>query len=72
MTVNISRTTSPQRKVPFHAEIVLPDGVDAPWARDLALLWNPAEFAERRCDARVAASSRSLFRMNCLMPVSWR
>ncbi|CAM3595385.1 Ti-type conjugative transfer relaxase TraA [Agrobacterium radiobacter] len=37
-----------------HAEIVLPDGVDAPWALDRASLWNAAEFAERRCDARVA------------------
>ncbi|CUX64855.1 MULTISPECIES: Ti-type conjugative transfer relaxase TraA [Agrobacterium] len=37
-----------------HAEIILPDGVDAPWALDRSSLWNAAEFAERRCDARVA------------------
>ncbi|MFS8125519.1 Ti-type conjugative transfer relaxase TraA, partial [Rhizobium sp. BR 250] len=37
-----------------HSEIILPDGVDAPWALDRASLWNAAEFAERRCDARVA------------------
>ncbi len=42
------------KKGVVHAEIVLPDGLDAPWARDRALLWNAAEFAERRCDARVA------------------
>lgn len=42
------------KKGVVHAEIVLPDGIDAPWARDRALLWNAAEFAERRCDARVA------------------
>ncbi len=41
------------KKGVVHAEIVLPDGLDAPWARDRALLWNAAEFAERRCDARV-------------------
>lgn len=38
----------------LHTEIILPDGVDAPWALDRASLWNAAEFAERRCDARVA------------------
>lgn len=37
-----------------HTEIILPDGVEAPWALDRASLWNAAEFAERRCDARVA------------------
>jgi Ti-type conjugative transfer relaxase TraA len=37
-----------------HAEIVLPDGVEAGWARDRARLWNAAEFAEKRKDARVA------------------
>ena len=37
-----------------HTEIILPDGVDAPWALDRSGLWNAAEFAERRCDARVA------------------
>ncbi|MDQ4404952.1 Ti-type conjugative transfer relaxase TraA [Rhizobium sp. AN63] len=42
------------KKGVVHAEIILPDGVDAPWARDRASLWNTAEFAERRCDARVA------------------
>lgn len=42
------------KKGVVHAEIILPDGVDAPWALDRSGLWNAAEFAERRCDARVA------------------
>lgn len=37
-----------------HTEIVLPDGVDAEWAQDRSTLWNAAEFAENRKDARVA------------------
>jgi len=37
-----------------HAEIVLPDGVEADWARDRSRLWNAAEKAENRKDARVA------------------
>ncbi len=37
-----------------HAEIVLPDGVDAAWARDRSALWNAAEHCEKRKDARVA------------------
>ncbi|BCH68447.1 Ti-type conjugative transfer relaxase TraA (plasmid) [Agrobacterium vitis] len=37
-----------------HAEIVLPEGVSADWAKDRAALWNAAEFAETRKDARVA------------------
>lgn len=37
-----------------HTEIVLPDGVDAEWAQDRSTLWNAAEFAEARKDARVA------------------
>ncbi|OWV96145.1 Ti-type conjugative transfer relaxase TraA [Rhizobium sp. R693] len=37
-----------------HAEIVLPVGVDAMWARDRSALWNAAERAEKRSDARVA------------------
>lgn len=43
-----------------HAEIVLPEpgagtiGVSADWARDRSTLWNVAEFAEKRKDARVA------------------
>ena len=37
-----------------HAEIVLPEGVHAEWARDRSDLWNAAEFAEKRKDARVA------------------
>lgn len=37
-----------------HAEIVLPDGSDAEWARDRSALWNAAEKAEVRKDARVA------------------
>ncbi|MBW8301352.1 MAG: Ti-type conjugative transfer relaxase TraA, partial [Hydrogenophaga sp.] len=35
-------------------EIVLPDGVEADWARDRSTLWNAVEFAEKRKDARVA------------------
>ncbi|MBB2906415.1 Ti-type conjugative transfer relaxase TraA [Rhizobium sp. RAS22] len=42
------------KKGVVHTEIILPDGLDAPWARDRAFLWNAAEFVERRCDARVA------------------
>ena len=37
-----------------HTEIVLPEGVEAEWARDRSTLWNAAEFAEKRKDARVA------------------
>jgi Ti-type conjugative transfer relaxase TraA len=37
-----------------HCEIVLPEGVSAEWARDRSALWNAAEFAENRKDARVA------------------
>ncbi|OYR32788.1 ti-type conjugative transfer relaxase TraA [Brucella lupini] len=37
-----------------HAEIVLPEGVNADWAKDRSALWNAAEFAEARKDARVA------------------
>lgn len=37
-----------------HTEIVLPEGVDAEWAKDRSTLWNAAEFAENRKDARVA------------------
>ena len=37
-----------------HAEIVLPEGMNADWARDRSDLWNAAEFAEKRKDARVA------------------
>lgn len=37
-----------------HAEIVLPKGVSADWASDRSTLWNAAEFAEKRKDARVA------------------
>lgn len=37
-----------------YAEIVLPEGVEADWARDRSDLWNAAEFAEKRKDARVA------------------
>src|ERR1700712_5445511 len=37
-----------------HAEIVLPEGSSAEWARDRSKLWNAAEFAENRKDARVA------------------
>jgi Ti-type conjugative transfer relaxase TraA len=38
-----------------HAEIVLSRiGVNADWARDRSDLWNAAEFAEKRKDARVA------------------
>ncbi len=37
-----------------HREIVLPQGVSADWALDRSTLWNAAEFAEKRKDARVA------------------
>ncbi|WP_035199117.1 Ti-type conjugative transfer relaxase TraA [Agrobacterium tumefaciens] len=37
-----------------HIEIVLPDGLSADWALDRSKLWNAAEFAEKRKDARVA------------------
>ncbi|KWT78397.1 conjugal transfer protein TraA [Agrobacterium radiobacter] len=37
-----------------HSEIVLPDGLSANWALDRSTLWNAAEFAEKRKDARVA------------------
>ncbi|MGV1945321.1 MULTISPECIES: Ti-type conjugative transfer relaxase TraA [unclassified Agrobacterium] len=37
-----------------HIEIVLPQGVSADWALDRSSLWNAAEFAEKRKDARVA------------------
>ncbi|MDL2410977.1 MobA/MobL family protein, partial [Rhizobium calliandrae] len=37
-----------------HSEIVLPEGVDASWAQDRSKLWNAAERAEKRSDARVA------------------
>lgn len=37
-----------------HAEIVLPSSVKADWARGRGTLWNAAEFAEARKDARVA------------------
>lgn len=37
-----------------HAGIVLPEGVAADWARDRETLWNVAEAAEKRRDARVA------------------
>ncbi|MBW9060891.1 Ti-type conjugative transfer relaxase TraA [Agrobacterium pusense] len=37
-----------------HIEIVLPDGLSADWAFDRSALWNAAEFAEKRKDARVA------------------
>ncbi|HUO12274.1 MAG TPA: MobQ family relaxase, partial [Caulobacteraceae bacterium] len=37
-----------------HTEIVLPEGVEAGWAKDRSRLWNAAEAAEKRKDARVA------------------
>ncbi|MGV1990056.1 Ti-type conjugative transfer relaxase TraA [Agrobacterium sp. 22-221-1] len=37
-----------------HSEIVLPEGISADWALDRSALWNAAEFAEKRKDARVA------------------
>lgn len=43
-----------RREGVVHSEIVLPDGVDAAWALDRSALWNAAEAAERRCNARVA------------------
>ena len=41
-----------------HTEIVLPEGVDAEWARDRAALWNQAEAAEKRVNSRVAREWR--------------
>lgn len=41
-----------------YSEIVLPDGVSAAWARDREALWNAAEGAEKRKDARVAREWR--------------
>ena len=37
-----------------HAEIVLPADADTEWAKDRSTLWNAAELAEKRRDARVA------------------
>ena len=37
-----------------HTEIIIPEGVDASWALNRARLWNAAEKAESRKDARVA------------------
>jgi Ti-type conjugative transfer relaxase TraA len=37
-----------------HAEIVLPAGADAEWAKKRSALWNAAEASEKRKDARVA------------------
>jgi len=37
-----------------HVEIMLPEGINADWAKDRSALWNAAEFAENRKDARVA------------------
>lgn len=37
-----------------HSEIVIPAGSRADWARDRSTLWNMAEAAEKRKDARVA------------------
>jgi Ti-type conjugative transfer relaxase TraA len=37
-----------------HAEIVIPAGADAAWAKERSALWNAAEASEKRKDARVA------------------
>lgn len=37
-----------------HSEIVLPEGMNAAWALERSALWNAAEAAEKRADARVA------------------
>ena len=37
-----------------HTEIILPEGVNASWARNRETLWNKAESVERRKDARTA------------------
>ncbi len=37
-----------------HSEIVLPEGMNVEWAEDRSALWNAAEAAEKRKDARVA------------------
>ena len=42
------------RKGIEHREIVLPSSFSAPWAKDRSTLWNAAEAAEKRKDARVA------------------
>ena len=42
------------KKEVMHAEIVLPEGVDASWAKNRNDLWNAAELAEKRSDARTA------------------
>ena len=41
-----------------HAEIMLPDGVDAPWAQDRSALWNQADGVEKRSNSRVAREWR--------------
>ena len=41
-----------------HAEIMLPEGVNAAWAQDRAALWNQAEAAEVRKNSRVAREWR--------------
>ena len=42
------------RKGIEHREIMLPSQFSAPWAKDRSTLWNAAEAAEKRKDARVA------------------
>ena len=37
-----------------HAEIVIPTGADAEWAKKRSALWNAAEASEKRKDTRVA------------------
>ncbi|TLY70666.1 MAG: conjugal transfer protein TraA [Gammaproteobacteria bacterium] len=46
-----------RRRDVLHTEIILPrqfDGMPVPWARDRQRLWNTAEHAEKRYNARVA------------------
>ncbi|MDM8347172.1 MobA/MobL family protein [Pseudochrobactrum sp. sp1633] len=38
----------------LHSEIILPAGIDAPWALDRKRLWTLAEEAEKRSDANLA------------------
>src|SRR5215469_8886711 len=57
-----------RRRDVAHAEIFLPsqfDGSSIPWARDREKLWNTAEHAEKRHNARVAREYQ------VTLPLSW-
>lgn len=53
-----------------HAEIVLPDQAEAAWALDRSVLWNAAEAAEKRKDARVARGVRDRTATRALAPAA--